>query len=409
MLGTVRKSLPAWALTAAIAVFVYWLMREQVLDAYPVPSGSMEPTIEGDPNHGDVVLVDKTFDNRARPQRFDTIVFRRENEGRIVVKRVVGLPGEYVKLENYDLLVGDTRQSLRPVRKDAAAHADLLAVLWDSARSPDGFSARAWRHERTRLLPDGGLELSGAEVNLQDLFAADRWRQPFHRKAAWRAAWNLTWNANVTTGYLDGFDRLREGRFAFDFGVDVLARAEPRTMLWIDLRYGDLSLCLRYDARGEISLWRDGEPVPHPEATHPAPPLSTTRARALGFLYLDRALQVAVDGDLLTQLELPFDDLQAAVSADPRQRPRNGLALAAQGGRAVLERLAVVHDFHYFANGNYGSYEAERVPPGRYFVLGDNSLDSKDSRNYGTVPGEDIIGRPIAVAAPWRRMRWIRR
>jgi signal peptidase I len=55
------------------------------------------------------------------------------------------------------------------------------------------------------------------------------------------------------------------------------------------------------------------------------------------------------------------------------------------------------------------------VPPGHYFVLGDNRNDSEDSRYWGFVPRASIIGRPLVVyfavdpdgeaGSPWQRLR----
>ena len=42
------------------------------------------------------------------------------------------------------------------------------------------------------------------------------------------------------------------------------------------------------------------------------------------------------------------------------------------------------------------------VPPGNYFVLGDNRNDSEDSRYWGFVPRRDIVGIPLLVYFSWR-------
>jgi signal peptidase I len=44
--------------------------------------------------------------------------------------------------------------------------------------------------------------------------------------------------------------------------------------------------------------------------------------------------------------------------------------------------------------------EKFEVPAGNYFALGDNSRGSSDSRFWGTVPEENVVGRGLLVYWP---------
>ena len=48
--------------------------------------------------------------------------------------------------------------------------------------------------------------------------------------------------------------------------------------------------------------------------------------------------------------------------------------------------------------------ESYKVPPGEYFVLGDNSANSYDSRYWGTFRRSAICGKVTKIYWPWNRM-----
>ena len=68
-----------------------------------------------------------------------------------------------------------------------------------------------------------------------------------------------------------------------------------------------------------------------------------------------------------------------------------------------------VQDIFYYNEGQYGELgKITKVPPGYVFVLGDNSGSSHDSRYWGFVPEENIVGYAELIYWPLNRMRFIR-
>ncbi|MBU0503748.1 MAG: signal peptidase I [Candidatus Omnitrophota bacterium] len=64
---------------------------------------------------------------------------------------------------------------------------------------------------------------------------------------------------------------------------------------------------------------------------------------------------------------------------------------------------------YYYNRGNY-CLEGEKVivPKDSYFVLGDNSVSSQDSRYWGFVPKDNIRGNAILIYWPLNRIRMIK-
>ncbi|MCX8063880.1 MAG: signal peptidase I [Candidatus Hydrogenedentes bacterium] len=70
--------------------------------------------------------------------------------------------------------------------------------------------------------------------------------------------------------------------------------------------------------------------------------------------------------------------------------------------KKTITRIFEKYPYRY---GCIETDEFKKVPPGHYFVLGDNSLNSIDSRYYGWIPEKDIIGKALAVWWPPNRMK----
>ncbi len=77
-------------------------------------------------------------------------------------------------------------------------------------------------------------------------------------------------------------------------------------------------------------------------------------------------------------------------------------------GEAV-RGITAIDNIYYYNKGYYGRQGwPVSVPENNYFVLGDNSASSKDSRYWGYVPKENVIGRAMFIWWPPWRMRMLK-
>lgn len=66
----------------------------------------------------------------------------------------------------------------------------------------------------------------------------------------------------------------------------------------------------------------------------------------------------------------------------------------------------VFNQRYYYNRGDYGKEGAKiQVPKDNFFVLGDNSASSQDSRYWGFVPYKNILGKAFLIFWPPQRIR----
>ncbi len=75
----------------------------------------------------------------------------------------------------------------------------------------------------------------------------------------------------------------------------------------------------------------------------------------------------------------------------------------------VPEEAPVIRERYYYNRGDFGpSNQMLNVPEDAYYVLGDNSISSRDSRYWGFLPKRYLLGKAFLIYWPPSRIRLIK-
>lgn len=70
---------------------------------------------------------------------------------------------------------------------------------------------------------------------------------------------------------------------------------------------------------------------------------------------------------------------------------------------------SVIKERYYYNRGDFGEDgQSIQIPDDAYYVLGDNSISSRDSRYWGFMPKKYLIGKAFLIYWPPTRIRLIR-
>jgi signal peptidase I len=202
------------------------LFRSAFADWMVVPSGSMNPTIV----EGDRILIDKRayglrvpftmtrLTRGADPRRGDIVIFPSPEDGTVLVKRVVGLPGDRIEMRDERLLVNSLPIDYGPAPDVAAADAALprdtraLERTYLTERLPDRphaimvLPARgAMRTFGPTLVPPGEyLVLGDSRDNSKD----SRYIGFVPRESIYGRAFRVAWSLDAERWYRPRTDRV---------------------------------------------------------------------------------------------------------------------------------------------------------------------------------------------------------
>jgi signal peptidase I len=364
----------------AIAVAMALVLKFFLVEAYEIPSGSMQPTILGDPQTGihDRVLADKLTTMLRPPRRWEVMIFRFPNDERaLYVKRLVGLPGE--KLE---ILGGDLWADGKIARKPDPV---LDSVLKDVFRRPDGGL------DLVSAFDAGpGVTLSGPRAN----FAPD-------------ATGELVLRNSVRDDFLHGYDP-SWGMTAHDGDPNTYAVADLEVSFDLMLATRDSGFRVEIDSDEGLAVFGSGrdsmgnllEARFHPTAPEQDAVTGDVRAgdpfsawppvgesiRVVA-RHVDHELVLFLDGDEF--LRVPDD------TYSPRaDRPRTAkVRIALQGGGSVSDVRIRRDIFYTQPRTGPSSWNIEK---GHYMALGDNTQGSLDGRGWAL---KTLVFRPGTVRA----------
>ena len=108
--GELWREALSWAKTIIFALVFAWVFTNFVIVNASVPTGSMEGTIRVN----DRIVAFRLSYTFSEPDRYDIIVFRgADGESTLYVKRIIGLPGDTIRILDGRVYVNDSTEPLR--------------------------------------------------------------------------------------------------------------------------------------------------------------------------------------------------------------------------------------------------------------------------------------------------------
>lgn len=378
-----------------MAIVVAVMLKYFVVEAYQIPSGSMQPTLMGSPEARvfDRILVDKLSFHFRDPERFEVCVFKYPlDRSKSFIKRLVGMPGEDLRIEYGDVWTrkdaSEPWKILRrpdPVQKAVWKHLDHADPRY-AAWKPDS-AARTWAmHGRAgfEARGQGSVRLPAEGESVRDSYFDG---YPDSLAAEMKANPRRHPKTGQPMPYPPALNDVADVRVE----GEIEAKANLKSFT-IELREGERSY--RFTIPGPASdgvfePWKVTVPPasksypdqPDAKVTTNAPPgggapsdepyawrLPAGKRVSFAAQNMDDELRLEIDGKLVYAIDVPATGDQ-----------RSSVTLRFDGDADVSD-VELYRDI-YYTEGDRMLSEFH-IPLGNYVFLGDNTQDSSDSREW---------------------------
>ena len=375
--GFLRDNVEAFAVAIAMALVI----RHFCIEAFRIPPGSMMPTLLGDrmPDtsqyeigdrvrrmSGERILVDKFAWLRRNPRRFEVAVFQYPlNRSKNFIKRIAGMPGEWLRIVDGDLWTSDDEgNTWRIQRKPAGVGEQLMFAYYPKpVDDPEAFQGvTCW---------EGGEGWTvDSDANRFDVAAG---KEPtaleFLRKVM-------------------PYDSVDDGDYApqphaGDVRIGFHARVK---------RGGELAVVLtKHGVAYRLVLGTDGSHFEWGEDAKRETLSCRLGDGPVSFAFVDDTLRADVDGETFA-FELPARKTPPSDELFEDKWGHHSIRIEARGCACELTKMRIDRDVHYTSNDTDFIW---KIPDEHYFMLGDNTQHSKDSRAWHVAEAHHENGEVI--------------
>lgn len=316
-------------------------------------------------------------DPNRQVKRWDLVAFQMSDGQSTGIKRVVGLPGELLEIRDGNIFSGG-----EILRKPLAIQMEMRIPVHDSNFTPESVQPRRWRpaelasgwRNATGELKFRAGDDSNVESKQLDWLVYHHWRcfshsgkrdDDFPVEDSYGFNQSLRRNLNETNELFVEMSVEAESNARFGWRLN---RGPTRFEFGIDIERGEFAV---------LEQTEDGKTLNRQVVELES--LSDGQLQ-IEFSSFDAQLIANVNGQLVFQRDMPAESFAV---------PTYPLAIGAAAGAVSIKQVRIYRDIFYFPKSGQQQWLAS---DSGFLMLGDNVPISVDSRHWGPVMPDDLIG-----------------